>query len=211
MKQILTRIGLLIFVLQVTTGMLVMNAAQAQSSSRRERISNGDRALVDQAKSVTGDDFPYSTTTPRGVRVFARAKPLPETLRAIDSGLSQLFVLAGRRNYRAVVAHSDYTVFIARADVTRDKGNNYSPGFAVPAPESYRGSVFDKGGVLTVAGMVLNFQPATFIIAEHDRDWQRISNVVSYEGEHIVLYHNDRPFYDRTLDHSKGGNHPILQ
>jgi hypothetical protein len=34
---------------------------------------------------------------------------------------------------------------------------------------------------------------------------------VRYEGEHLVLYHNDRRRYQRTFDHSKGGSHPILQ
>ena len=42
-------------------------------------------------------------------------------------------------------------------------------------------------------------------------DWPRISNVVRYEGEHIVLYHKDRRLYSRTADHSRGGSHPILQ
>jgi hypothetical protein len=39
---------------------------------------------------------------------------------------------------------------------------------------------------------------------------QRITDVVRYEGEHIVLYHNDRRKYRQTADHSKGGGHPIL-
>ena len=145
------------------------------------------------------------------MRVFARSKPRSEVLQAIDRGLTQLFAVARRHGYRAVVNHSNYTVFIARADVTRDRNNNYSPGFNVAAPGSYRGSIFDKGGYMHVAGMVLSFSPAAFVIAEHDKDWQRIADVVGYEGEHIVLYHNDRPFYDRTLDHSRGGSHPILQ
>jgi hypothetical protein len=59
--------------------------------------------------------------------------------------------------------------------------------------------------------MVLAFQPAAFVFAEHERDLSRISNVVRYEGEHIVLYYNDRALYEKTADHSKGGGHPILQ
>jgi hypothetical protein len=34
---------------------------------------------------------------------------------------------------------------------------------------------------------------------------------VRYEGEHIVLYNNDRRRFQATLDHSQGGGHPILQ
>ena len=59
--------------------------------------------------------------------------------------------------------------------------------------------------------MVLTFNPSTFVIPENDRDMARISNVVRYEGEHLVLYYNDRALYARTADHSHGGSHPILQ
>jgi hypothetical protein len=51
----------------------------------------------------------------------------------------------------------------------------------------------------------------SFVIAEHTRNFERISNVVRYEGEHLVLYHNDRRRYSETADHSRGGGHPILQ
>ena len=51
----------------------------------------------------------------------------------------------------------------------------------------------------------------TFVIAEHTRDLNRVSDVVRYEGEHLVLYHNDRRRYSQTADHSQGGGHPILQ
>jgi hypothetical protein len=59
--------------------------------------------------------------------------------------------------------------------------------------------------------MVLAYNPCAFIIAEHERDLARVSNVVRYEGEHLVLYYNDRALYERTRDHSRGGGHPILQ
>jgi hypothetical protein len=71
--------------------------------------------------------------------------------------------------------------------------------------------VYDKGGYVYAAGMVLSMSPSAFIIAEHERDFQRISNVARYEGEHIVLFHNDRSLYNKTADHSRGGSHPILQ
>ena len=46
---------------------------------------------------------------------------------------------------------------------------------------------------------------------EHTSDFERVSNVVRYEGEHLVLYHNDRARFAATADHSHGGSHPILQ
>jgi len=59
--------------------------------------------------------------------------------------------------------------------------------------------------------MVLTFSPSAFVIAEHERDFSRISNIVRFEGEHIILYYNDRSLYNKTADHSRGGSHPILQ
>ena len=172
--------------------------------------SRGVSRLVAQAQAITGDTFRYSMATPRGVRVYAVGKPRAEMLRAIDSGLTELFAVARRHGYRAQLNFSDYAVFIARADRTHDSSGAYSPDIAVGAAQ-YAGSVYDKGGYVYAAGMVLAFQPNTFIIAEHDREFQRVANVARYEGEHIILYHNDPELYRKTADHSRGGSHPILQ
>ncbi len=169
-----------------------------------------DRRLVASAEYYTGDQFRFETTTPRGVHVVSVSRPAGEALRAIDSGLSELFAVARRRGYRSRLNHADYTVFIARADRTRNRDGAYSPDIALGAAQ-YRGSVYDQGGYVYAAGMVLSNSPAAFIIAEHDRDFQRIADVARYEGEHIILYHNDRRLYAQTADHSRGGSHPILQ
>jgi hypothetical protein len=183
------------------------NKADARAAGAQSR---GVSRLVAQAQAVTGDTFKYSTTTPRGVRVYAIARPRAEMLRAIDSGLTELFAIARRHGYRAQLNFSDYAVFIARADRTHDGSGAYSPDIAIGAAQ-YAGSIYDKGGYIYAAGMVLTFQPGTFIIAEHDRDFQRVANVARYEGEHIILYHNDPELYRKTADHSRGGSHPILQ
>lgn len=172
--------------------------------------SRGGSRLVAQAQAVTGDTFRYSMTTPRGVRVYAVRKPRAEMLRAIDSGLTDLFAVARRHGYRAQLNFSDYAVFIARADRTQDSGGAYSPDIAIGAAQ-YAGSIYDKGGYIYAAGMVLAYQPGTFVIAEHDRDFQRVANVARYEGEHIILYHNDPELFRKTADHSRGGSHPILR
>lgn len=172
--------------------------------------SRGASRVVAQAQSVTGDSFNYSTTTPRGVRVYANRKPRVEMLRAIDSGLTELFAISRRHGYNAQLNFSSYVVFIARADRTQNGEGAYSPDIAVGASQ-YAGSVYDQGGYVYAAGMVLAYQPNAFIIADHQRDFQRVANVARYEGEHIVLYHNDPPLYRKTLDHSRGGSHPILQ
>lgn len=175
------------------------------------QVGDGEsRRLVASAEKITGDSFPVSIRTPRGVLVFARREPRADTLRAIDEGLTELFSIARRHGYRARLNHSDYTMFIARADRTRDSTNAYSPDIAVPAAQ-YAGSYYDQGGFIYAAGMIVAFQPCAFVIAEHEQDLWRVSNVVRYEGEHLILYHNDRALYERTADHSKGGGHPILQ
>jgi hypothetical protein len=167
-------------------------------------------ALVMRAEQITGDTFPVVTRTPRGVSVLARTMPRPEVLSAIDRGFAELFAVSQRHGYRNRLSFGDYTVFIARADRTRDSSGQYSPDIAVPAMQ-YAGSYYDQGGFIYAAGMLLAVNPSAFVIAEHDRDLGRISNVVRYEGEHIVLYYNDRALYQRTADHSRGGGHPILQ
>ena len=183
-------------------------AGNAQPYTRAQ--SSVNPGLVARAQQVTGDRFTVAVTTPRGVTVVARVTPRPEVLQAIDNGFADLFAAAARHGYRSRLNFRDYTVFIGRADRTRDSSGQYSPDIAVGAGQ-YRGSVYDQGGYVFAAGMVLSNNPLAFVIAEHERDWQRISNVVRYEGEHLILYHNDRRLYAQTADHSRGGGHPIFQ
>jgi hypothetical protein len=185
----------------------VLLFAAAPSANAQRSI---EQRLTERASQITGDNFPVSLKTPRGVRVFARTQPNASVLRAIDDGLTELFGVARRHGYRARLEHTAYTVYIARADRDKDSSGNYSPDIAVAAGQ-YAGSGYDQGGFIYAAGMVLAYNPCAFIIAEHGRDYGRISNVVRYEGEHLVLYYNDRQLYERTADHSRGGGHPILQ
>jgi hypothetical protein len=168
------------------------------------------QGLVSRARQITGDDFPFAARTRRGVAVLAVSKPRPEVLQAIDQGFSELFAVALRHGYRNRLNYSDYTVFIARPDRLKDSRGQYSPDIAVGAAQ-YAGSVYDQGGFVFAAGMVVSFDPGAFVVADHTRDLGRISNVVRLEGEHIILYHNDRRLYEQTLDHSRGGGHPILR
>ena len=191
--------------------LVVLGSVSVVTAQRYARRPNSvNQSLVARAQQVTGDRFTVETTTPRGVTVLARVTPRSEVLRAIDAGFAELFAIASRHGYRSQLSFQDYTVFIGRADRTKDSGGQYSPDIAVNAGQ-YAGSVYDQGGYVFAAGMVLAFSPSAFVIAEHERDWQRISNIVRYEGEHLILYHNDRRLYAKTADHSRGGSHPILQ
>jgi hypothetical protein len=166
--------------------------------------------MVATAERISGDRFTVSTRTPKGAVVVAVNQPSKDMLAAIDAGLADLFAVARKNGYRRNLNFSDYTIFVAKPDRLKDASGNYSPDIAVGAAQ-YTGSVYDKGGYIYAAGMVTSFSPGAFLIAEHTKDLDRIRNVVRYEGEHIVLYHNDRRRFLATQDHSKGGGHPILQ
>jgi hypothetical protein len=168
------------------------------------------QALVARARQITGDNFSFAARTPRGVTVVSVTRPRAEVMQAIDQGFSELFAVAARHGHRNRLNFGDYTVFIARPDRLKDSAGQYSPDIAVGAGQ-YAGSVYDQGGFVFAAGLVLANSPSAFVLADHTRDLGRISNVVRYEGEHIVLFHNNRQLYQQTLDHSRGGGHPILK
>ena len=186
-------------VLILCTVLAVSQAVPAQNSR-----------LVAEAQRISGDRFNCAGRTPRGAAVYAVDRPSQAMLNAIDKGLADLFAVARKNGYGRRLNYSDYTIFIARPDRTQNAAGQYSPDIAVGAAQ-YAGSEYDQGGYIYAAGMVISFNPGAFVIAEHARDLNRVSDVVRYEGEHIVLYHNDRRRFSQTADHSRGGGHPILQ
>lgn len=169
-----------------------------------------NRSVMASAERITGDRFPFSITTSKGARVYAVSKPSTAMLNAIDKGLADLFVVARKNRYRSKLNYSNYTVYIGKADRLKDANGSYSPDIAVGAAQ-YAGTEYDKGGYIYAAGMVLDSPSMAFVIADHTKNFSRVSDVVRFEGEHLVLYQNDRKRFNETLDHSKGGGHPILQ
>ncbi len=175
------------------------------------QIADGQNGVVlAEAERVSGDRFTVSTKTPLGANVYGVNRPSNEMLAAIDQGMTDLFAVARKNRYFKRLNYSDYSIYIAKADRTKDSSGKYSPDIAVGAAQ-YAGSVYDQGGFIYAAGMVIAFNPCSFLIAEHSKNFGRVSDVVRFEGEHLVLYHNDRKRYSATADHSKGGSHPILQ
>lgn len=166
--------------------------------------------VLAEAQRITGDRFTVAVKTSKGAAVYAVTRPSAAVMTAIDKGLTDLFTVARKNRYSKKLNYSDYSIYIGKADRTKDDIGQYSPDIAVPSNQ-YAGSVFDHGGFIYAAGMVIANDPCSFLIAEHTKDYDRVSNVVRYEGEHLVLYHNDRRRYAATADHSKGGAHPILQ
>lgn len=167
-------------------------------------------SVIAKAQRQTGDRFNVSGRSPKGANIYAVKQPSKEMLEAIDKGLDDLFAVARKNRYSKKLRHSDYTIFIAKADRLKDSSGNYSPAFAVGAAQ-YKGTEYDQGGYIFAGGMVVNFNPMAFIIAEHTKSLNLVSDVVRFEGEHLVLYHNDRRRFEATKDHSQGGGHPILK
>lgn len=172
--------------------------------------SGQGRGAIAEAQRITGDRFGFATRTPRGTSIYSVRRPSTAMLSAIDRGLSELFAVSRKNGYGRRLNYADYTVFIANADRNKNAAGQYSPDIAVGAAQ-YAGTEYDQGGYIYAAGMVVSFSPMTFVIAEHTKDFNRVSDVVRYEGEHLVLYYNDRQRYSQTADHSRGGGHPILQ
>ena len=168
-----------------------------------------NRQVLAEAERVTQDRFKVAVRTRKGANVYAVRQPNAQMLAAIDKGLDDLFAVARKNGYSRRLRHRDYSVFIGKADRTRDSAGKYSPDIAVGAAQ-YAGTDYDQGGFIYAAGMVIAFNPMAFVIAEHERDYARVSDLVRFEGEHLVLFHNDRR-YQQTADHSQGGGHPIMQ
>ena len=173
-------------------------------------VAAQSRSLVSQAERISGDRFTVVARTPMGATVYAVNQPNATMLSTIDAGLADLFAVARKNGYRRNLNYSNYTIFIAKPDRLKDIDGRYSPDIAVGAAQ-YAGSIYDKGGYIYAAGMVVSFAPGAFLIAEHTKDLNRVRDIVRFEGEHIVLYYNDRRRFLATQDHSKGGGHPILQ
>lgn len=194
-----------LFVLFVLTIAIFIDENDKVLGQTREQL----REITILAENATGDQFLFPAKTPRGAKVYGVSKPSAQMIAAIDRGLADLFAIARKNKLRKNLNYSDYTIFIARADRTKDFANKYSPDIAVGAAQ-YAGTVYDKGGYIYAAGMVLALNPSAFVIAEHDRSFERVSDVVRYEGEHLVLYHNDRRRFEQTRTHDANNSHPIL-
>ena len=169
-----------------------------------------NRAVLAEAQRITGDDFTIAARTPNGAIIYAVRPPSQAMLNAIDRGLTELFAVARKNGYRRGLNHSSYTIFVANADRMKSADGQYSPDIAVGAAQ-YAGTDYDKGGYIFAAGMIIARNPMAFVIAEHTSNLARVSDLVRYEGEHLVLYQNDRRRYEQTKDHSQGGGHPILR
>jgi hypothetical protein len=190
------KITIILFILLLTIGVSAQNSVSL--------------SLIQRAEKISGDQFSFTAKTKKGAIIYGVKKPNKAMLQAIDKGLNDLFKIAKKHKYNQRLKHSDYLIFIAKPDRLTDSDGNYIPNFAIPLGQ-YAGTDYDKGGFMYAAGLVLSNEPCAFMIAENEKKLEQVSEVVRFEGEHLILYHNDRQRYNETADHSKGGGHPILQ
>lgn len=191
-------------IVSVGFSILLMAAGFAQVADAQ------NRTVRNEAERISGDSFGITSRTPLGATVYSVTRPSKSGLAAVDKGLTDLFAVARKNRFRNRLNYSDYSIYIGKADRQKDASGQYSPDIAVGSAQ-YAGTVYDKGGYIYAAGIVVALNPCAFMIGEHTKNFERISDVVRYEGEHLVLYHNDRQRYSQTADHSQGGGHPILQ
>src|SRR5215831_9951777 len=85
-----------------------------------DRVDAQSKGPVTEAERITGDSFPVSAKTPKGANIYAVSQPSPEMVGAIDKGLTDLFAVARKNGYSRHLNYSDYTIFIAKADRTKD-------------------------------------------------------------------------------------------
>jgi hypothetical protein len=199
MKRISFYLPLLVFV-------FVLALASIEAFAQRV----GNPTVTRYAEVESGDRFTVAARTRKGANVYGVKMPSQAILDAIDRGLDDVFAIARRHGYRARLNHSFYSIYIARPDRVRDRNGNYSPAFAISAGE-YGGSEYDQGGFIYVAGLNFYMNPDAILIVDFGNDLNSVSEIVRYEAEHIILYHNDRRLYQQTADHSRGGGHPILR
>lgn len=195
------------FVLLVAAMILVLFRAETATQTTSDLFD-----VYQKAEQISGDRFAFETRTRKGALVISTSSVSSDLANAVDKGLDDLFTIAKNKpyRYRKNLKHTDFVVFVGRPDRTKDAAGTYSPDIAVGAAQ-YAGTEYDKGGYIYASGMVISNTRSAFLIANHKEDFERVSRIVRFEGEHIVLYHNDRTRYRETMDHSRGGGHPILK
>lgn len=171
-------------------------------------------------KNLWGQTFDIKNkgTTPNGANVWKQDGTTVDgnDLQAIDDGLSRLFAKSACQisphdnlPYSRILKHSDYIIAILKSTDLDSQGQ---PAIRIP-PGQYKGTEYDKGGYILIAGQVLavgNPYGNIMVIPDHNANFDRMANAVEYEGEHLVLAWNDPDKFKATETHGAGTGHPII-
>lgn len=147
-------------------------------------------------------------TTAEGVKIKPEkgVEVSIEAMRAIENGIkhTQKKVFA---KYNRSLLPAAYTV----AYIKGEPDSNGDPAFRLPVGD-YKGTDFDKGGYILVAGQTVYIGADTNIIVlpEHRSRYGHLELAASYEAEHVELAWFDGDEYERTKYHGTGVGHPII-
>lgn len=136
--------------------------------------------------------------TPKGASVGGYTMPEGVILQRADEGLTELFRLSRQYDYTYGLYYGFWQVWLFETST-----KCIAPGFTVRADGSPWDNLpppndFDKDPrpgkvLLCVAGMTVG--DSAMLVANHE---SHMANIVRFEGEHLVLLHNDRPKYEAT-------------
>ena len=100
-----------------------------------DSLAQNQRTLA-EARRITGDNFTVMARTPKGANVMAVRQPSAAMLSAIDRGLTELFAVSRKNGYSRRLSFPEYTIYIGKADRTKDASGTYSPDIAVGASDT---------------------------------------------------------------------------
>lgn len=152
--------------------------------------------------------------TASGMRVWVENGATVNALEitAIESGLARCFEKARLRGYDRPLNLSDYIVAIVGDCERSPESQIWS--YKIPATGDYKGSEWDLGGYMLIAGQVIAIgEPFGNIIAlpEHQgTDLEQLAEVTMYEAEHIILCFSSPDEYEATRVHGAGRGHPLF-
>lgn len=162
-----------------------------------------------------GNKASYTTEiTQKGAKIYSKSGTTSALKFTVDEALDKLFDDARAIGYSNKLNHADYTVFVKDDCVRAPESGILS--FLIDAP-NYDGSIWDQnpkdgiGQVYAAEQVMLNYGVPTgeFVIC-NDADLANVANTVRFGAEHILAFHNDRDFYEKTRTHSETSGHPLI-
>lgn len=148
--------------------------------------------------------------TPKGATAYSYQSITHSNMTEIDRGLDRVFDVSRRvYKYTNLLNHGDYRVILFKQSRLCDGLS--VPAFAVNAPD-YDGTEYDRDprpgyGAVCAAGLSAEFEFPLIVVVQND---SIIAEATRFEGEHEILYHNDRWRWQETLFHANGQGHPLL-
>ena len=146
----------------------------------------------------------YSERTPKGALLRSANVVNSEAIAAIDLWLTQLFAKAKKRGWTNKVTHPEQLIYIVPPERELNSAGEYVPNFLIRG-DNYDGSDFDQDarpgvGMVLAAEYVLP-DVSGFVLPEYTRDFEKFGDIAAHGALHVLAFHNDRAFFERTKTH----------